>query len=114
MSLHILWDNHTSRPWWPTEARLFGRGRRCKIKVVTDCCCRKALATETVCRLRCQEFPVGDWGWYQDVASWPGPDGYPFSFAWEPSYYEPTWQIVCNPNGGCNKDKKKLRGKAAP
>lgn len=112
MLIHILRDRFTTRPWWPTEARLFGRGRRCKETVVTDCCCRRVLATKTMCRLHLQEFPVNmDRGDYQEHIPWLNPDGTRPISQWEFSYFEPYWEIVCNPKDGCNTNKKLLRGK---
>lgn len=54
----ICGDNHTARPWWPTEQRLPNWADE---KVLTDCCLRQLPATETICSLRTQELPLVTW-----------------------------------------------------
>jgi hypothetical protein len=111
----ICGDSHTARPWWPTEQRL--DIPRYDI-VRTNCCYRRLPASETICRLRTQEFPVGGYGDYQEVDLWPTTDAWGnaeyrrvnwFSYA---SYYDSTWQIECNPEGerSCKSHKRFLRG----
>lgn len=103
----ICGDNHTARPWWPTEQRL---DLAADHKVLTDCCYRQLPASETICRLRTQEIPVGGWGDYQECEPWPPHEAVNwFSYA---SYYDPTWQIECNPAGerSCKEHRRFMRG----
>jgi hypothetical protein len=113
--VHICYDHHTNRPWWPTEQRLDIPADE---KVVTDCCLRQLPAAETVCRLRLQECPVGGYGDYQEREEWPTTDAFGktehrpvnwFSYA---SYYDPTWRIECNAEGekSCKQHKRFMRG----
>ena len=67
-AIHILRDWHTRRPWWPTEQRFDCSPDKV---VVTDCCLRRLPAKETICYLRCQEFPLGGYGDYQELESFP-------------------------------------------
>lgn len=101
----ICGDDHTARPWWPTEQRWDISPDE---KVLTDCCVRRVPARETVCQLRTQEIPLGDYGDYHERDPWPSKakNGRKyrrrvnwFSYA---SYYDPTWTVRCNPDGGCN------------
>lgn len=115
----ICGDNHTARPWWPTEQRFDIPATEV---VVTDCCLRRLPASETICRLRTQELPLGDWGDYQERDPWPTtiyengePVGQEFkSVNWFSyvSYYDPSWQIECNPEGerSCKQHRRFLRG----
>ncbi|MDE2096531.1 MAG: hypothetical protein KGL39_04735 [Patescibacteria group bacterium] len=101
----ICGDNHTARPWWPTDERW---GIDPYKKVLTDCCYRKVFANETVCRVRLQEIPVGGFGDYQSKLPWE-----PFeaeNFGCFLSYYEPTWTIECAPDSGCKRFPIKKRG----
>jgi hypothetical protein len=103
----ICGDGHTNRPWWPTEQRLSNWS---DATVVTDCCLRQLPASETICRLRCQELPLGGYGDYQERDPWPPhkPVNW-FSYA---SYYDASWRIECNPEGerSCKQHKRFLRG----
>lgn len=101
----ICGDNHTARPWWPTEQRWDISPYK---KVYTDCCARKVFACETVCRIRSQEIPVGGWGDYQAKLPWPPFEAENWSIY--ASYYDPTWEVRCNPDGGCNVNRRKLCG----
>lgn len=118
-AIHILRDWHTRRPWWPTEQRFDCSPDKV---VVTDCCLRRLPAKETICYLRCQEFPLGGYGDYQELESFPSAvyrNGEKigerraavnwFSYA---SYYGPTWHIECNPEGerSCKQHRRFLRG----
>lgn len=107
MCIHILRDHHTTRPWWPTEQRF-----DCSPEdtYVTDCCLRRLPAKETICQLRCQEFPAGGYGDYQDRFEFE-PDK-PVNFFSYASYFDPTWRIECNPEGerSCKQHKRFLRG----
>jgi hypothetical protein len=115
----ICGDSHTERPWWPTEQRFDCAPAK---QVVTDCCSRRLPASETICRLRIQEFPAGGYGDYQERELWPSTiyaNGQPigeeykavnwFSYA---SYYDPTWRVECNPEGdrSCKQHRRFLRG----
>lgn len=106
MCFSICGDGHTERPWWPTEQRTDAAPDD---KVRTDCCYRRVLASETICRIRCQEVPHGGWGNYQ--LEWffeygPKPVDW-FDFA---SYYDATLRIECNPDGGCKVNPRKKLG----
>lgn len=114
--LHIpIFDHHTERPWWPTEQRFDCSADEI---VVTDCCLRRLPASETVCRLRTQEVPVGGYGFYCELDEWPteqsGRTTYRpvnwFSYA---SYFDPTWRIECNLEGekSCKQHSRFLRGR---
>lgn len=111
----ICGDNHTARPWWPTEQRFDCSPGEL---FVTDCCSRRIPASETICRLKTQEIPVGGYGFYWELDDWPTelPNGRKifrpvnwFSYA---SYYDPTWQIECNPEGelSCKQHRRFMRG----
>ena len=116
----ICGDNHTNRPWWPTEQRFDCAPDKI---FVTDCCLRQLPASETICRLRAQEVPVGGYGDYQERDPWLSEiyeNGEPtgrkeyravnwFSYA---SYYDSTWRIECNPEGerSCKQHRRFLRG----
>lgn len=111
----ICGDNHTARPWWPTEQRLDIPGAEL---VVTDCCLRRLPASETICRLRTQEIPAGGYGFYQELDPWPtaAEDGRltyrPVNWFSYASYYDSTWRIECNPAGerSCKEHRRFLRG----
>lgn len=113
----ICGDNHTERPWWPTEERWNISPAE---KVRTDCCYRRVPASETICRLRTQEIPVGGRGDYHECEPWLSTiyeNGEPvgqeyravdwFTYA---SYYDSTWRVECNPDGGCKANPRKRRG----
>jgi len=115
----ICGDNHTARPWWPTEQRFDCSPTEL---FVTDCCSRRIPASETICQLRTQEVPVGGYGDYQERDPWLSTiyeNGQPvgeehrrvdwFSYA---SYYDPTWGIECNPEGklSCKQHRRFMRG----
>ena len=119
MSVYILWSDHTPRPWAPTEHRLEIDPDE---KVFTDCCYRSVPARETICRVHCQERPLGGPGDYQDRDEWPStvykngkPVGTEFrrkdwmSYA---SYYDPTVSVECNPEGdlSCKQHSRFKRG----
>lgn len=111
----ICGDNHTARPWWPTEQRFDIPATEL---VVTDCCLRQLPASETICRLHTQEVPVGGYGDYGQDEPWPTTDAWGnssyrrenwFSYA---SYYDSTWQIECSSEGerSCKQHRRFLRG----
>lgn len=118
--VHICRDGLTARPWWPTEQRWDCDPDE---TVLTDCCYRRLPVSETICRLRAQELPAGGWGDYQEREPWPSTvyrNGKPvgneyrrlnwLSYA---SYYDPTWQVECNPDGdrSCKAHRRFLRGR---
>jgi len=111
----ICGDNHTERPWWASEQRFDCLPDKL---MVTDCCLRRLPAKETVCRIRLQEFPVGGYGDYQEIAPWTSTDKdgneYRERFNWFSfvSYYEPSWRIECNPEGekSCKQHRRFMRG----
>lgn len=103
-TLHINWNRDTARPWWPTEQRIFQTSAKTKRKVFTDCCSCWMHAHRTICRLRCQELPVGGFGDYGYNYEW----GERACFS--PSYYESEWVVECDPESGCKIDKRKLNG----
>lgn len=97
----ICGDNLNARsPWWPTEQRWDVKPTE---RVLTDCCYRRLRAMDTVCRVRFQDIPQGGFGDYQyhspiggygpSQATW-------FDYA---SYYDPSWSVECNPDGGCKR-----------
>lgn len=101
----ICGDSHTERPWAPTEHRLDIPSDEV---VIADCCLCRMPAQETMCRLRCQELPLGDYGDYQERELWPTTDAWgnvryrPVNWLTYASYYDSTWRIECNPDAGCN------------
>ncbi len=105
----ICGDDHTNRPWWPSEQRFDCPADE---TFVTDCCLRKLPASETVARLRTQELPAGGFGNYQEpdeLSVRPQPSLNWFSHV---SYYDSTWRIECNPEGelSCKQHKRFMRG----
>jgi hypothetical protein len=115
----ICGDGHTNRPWWPTEQRLDVAPGKI---VVTDCCLRRLPASETICRLQTQELPAGGYGDYQEREEWlsavyvngeqVGEERKAVNWFSYASYYDPTWRIECNPEGGrsCKQHRRFLRG----
>ena len=115
----ICGDNHTQRPWWPSEQRFDWPAEK---MVVTDCCLRRLPAKETICCLRTQELPVGGRGDYQERDPWPsavyengvkvGEEYRKVDFFSYASYYDPTWRVECNPEGplSCKQHRRFMRG----
>lgn len=115
----ICGDNHINRPWWPTEQRLDWPADK---KVVTDCCLRRLPASETVCRLRIQEYPAGGYGDYQERDEWlsavyengvkVGEEHKAVNWFSYASYHDPAWRVECNPEGdrSCKQHRRFLRG----
>lgn len=110
----ICGDSHTERPWAPTEHRLNLPPEKI---VITDCCLCRMPARETMCRLRCQEAPLGGYGDYQEREEWlsdiyengekVGEHYAPINWFTYVSYYDATWQIECNPDAGCNVKRRR-------
>lgn len=104
--IHICRDNHFQLPAWATHERLSG----CPADemVLTDCCCCRVRADETVCVIRTGPAPpTGD--------DWPASDTWEGHWSeadrlWWASYYDATHTITCGPGFGCNARPAKRLG----
>lgn len=107
-AIHICRDNHIARPAWATHERLTdcAPGEM----VLTDCCCCRVRADETVCVVRAGPMPpTGD--------RWPPSETWEGHWTaddrlWWASYYDPSTTITCGPGCGCTVRPRKKLGRA--
>jgi len=107
--LHIHRDNHIKFPPWASHERLGNLA--CDEKVLTDCCCCRVRADETVAIIRSALCPPTGDDWAPD-GSWEG-DWSDDDRLWWASYYDPDIRIECGPECGCNANPRKRWGRAA-